>query len=203
MSPLFIAVEGPNGVGKSTAIELAAPMLELQLGVEVHITKEPSSTALGTAIRDLEPSLPPEALGLACAADRFDHLAREVEPALARGSYVISDRYLPSSLVLQRLDGLSLDWIWAMNQGVRRPDLTIFIDDEPERIAERLKARGTRKRFESAESTRRELDLYRETRLLLEEEGWRQHVLDASQLDVTATAEQIARAIISFGSEVR
>lgn len=201
MSGLFIAVEGPNGVGKSTVIALAAPVLEAQLGVRVHVTKEPSSTALGKAIRDLEPSLPREALALACAADRFDHLAREVEPALERGSYVISDRYLPSSLVLQRLDGLELDWISAINHGVRRADLTVFIEDEAERIAERLKARATRARFESAENTRRELELYREARLFLEREGWHQYVLDTSQLDAAGAAEQLAGAIVGFAGK--
>lgn len=201
MSGLFIAVEGPNGVGKSTVIALAAPLLEAQLGVQVHVTKEPSSTALGNAIRDLEPSLPREALALACAADRFDHLVREIEPTLAHGSNVISDRYLPSSLVLQRLDGLELDWISAINQGVRPADLTIFIEDEAERITERLKARATRARFESAENTLRELALYREARLFLEREGWHQHVLDASQLDAAETAEQFVGAIVRFAGE--
>jgi dTMP kinase len=197
---LFVAVEGPNGVGKSTVVEHAGPLLEQQLGVHVWATKEPSRTALGRAIRELEPSFPREALALACAADRADHLAREIEPAVARGELVLSDRYLPSSLVLQQLDGLELEWIMAINKSVPAADLTLFIEDEAGRIIERLRSRGSNARFESEENTVRELALYRQAREYLEGAGWKVRAISAANLDVAETAASFVAAVRDFAA---
>ncbi|MBO2443871.1 hypothetical protein J4557_40760 [Actinomadura nitritigenes] len=65
------------------------------------------------------------AVALAVAAERPAHVAGEIEPALAAGKVVISDRYLPSLLVLQRLDGLPLAEIWSYNAFAPRPFLTV------------------------------------------------------------------------------
>jgi dTMP kinase len=175
---VFVAIEGPNGVGKSTVVAAAAQLLEREMGMRVHVTKEPSSTALGAAIRSLEPTLPAQALALACAADRLDHLAREVEPALAAGATVLSDRYVPSSLVLQRLDGLELEEIWALNKSARTPTLTVYLDDEAATIDGRLAARDAGARFEAAGAAAREIAFYRDARAFLDTHGWAQAVVD-------------------------
>lgn len=199
----FIAVEGPNGVGKSTVIGLTGAILAREHGVGVHLTKEPSPTLLGAAIRELEPSLPREALALACAADRHDHVAREIEPALSEGKLVISDRYVPSSLVLQRLDGLDLDYIWSLNEDVRPPDLTVYLEDDPSTIDERVASRSGRGRFETPGAAARELALYSEARAFLADRGWAQEVIDQGGRSASDVAAQLATTINAFLDERR
>jgi dTMP kinase len=196
----FVAVEGPNGVGKSTAIANAVSILTEQIQTNVHPTREPSATELGAAIRELEPSLTPEALALACAADRLDHVMREIEPALRAGSHVITDRYVPSSLVLQRLDGLEREFIWRLNENACPPDLTVYLDDEPETIRQRLALRSQRSRFEADGSAELEITLYREARAFLHTQGWRQSVIDCRELTPDEVGTQLAGLVIALAA---
>lgn len=165
-------IEGPNGSGKTTVAHALARRLRNQQTSIVVETREPSATSLGQAIRDLENSMPPIALALACAADRFDHLTREVEPALLREATVICDRFLPSSLVLQRLDGLQLEEIWRLNSGVRAPDVTVFLTGSPETLRQRIAMRPRRSRFEESTTAEIELGFYEDARAFLEARGW-------------------------------
>ena len=174
---MFIVVEGPNGVGKTTVCEALTSVL-VASGIRVHATAEPTLTSLGRAIRELQESMPPEALALSCAADRCDHITREIQPMLALGAWVICDRYTPSSLVLQRIDGLDVDWIWSLNNCVVRPDLTVYLDDDPETIRVRLDQRGRHSRFETGGSPAIELDYYRDAREFLARQGWNQTTID-------------------------
>jgi dTMP kinase len=198
LTGIFVAVEGPNGVGKSTVIATASVALARSLGRYVYATKEPSATPLGQAIRELEPVLPPEALALACAADRVDHIAREIEPRLAEGAVVVSDRYVPSSLVLQQLDGLTLDFIWAINKDARPPDLTVYLEDEPARIDKRIAARGGTRRFESAGNAAHELVLYRDARNFLCDQGWKQETIECAGLTAEDVAERLVNVVASW-----
>ncbi|GAA0399217.1 hypothetical protein Acor_21520 [Acrocarpospora corrugata] len=84
MDGLFIAVEGPNGVGKSTTVNRLASRLR-GLGMAAHPTTEPTDTPLGRLIRTSESTLTGRAMALAVAADRTQHVDKEVEPALAAG----------------------------------------------------------------------------------------------------------------------
>lgn len=197
MNGVFVALEGPNGVGKSTVIAAACALLEKRLGRHVCATKEPSTSPLGQAIRELEPVLPRDALALACAADRLDHVGREIEPLVAGGAIVISDRYVPSSLVLQRLDGLGIDFIWAINKDARAPHLTVYLEDEPERIDERVAARGEARRFESAGNAARELELYQDARSFLEGKGWRQETIACTGLSADEVAQRLTDVVVS------
>jgi dTMP kinase len=78
------------------------------------------------------------ALALAIAADRYAHLDSGVIPLLDDGHHVVSDRYVQSSLVLQRVDGLSLTEIWRYNAYVLPPAVSFYLADQPEVIRERL-----------------------------------------------------------------
>lgn len=200
MSGIFVAIEGPNGVGKSSVIAAAAQLLSDRTGKTIHTTREPSTSSLGAAIRELERKLPREALAFACAADRVDHVAREIEPALVRGAVVVSDRYVPSSLVLQRLDGLELEFIWSINKGVLVPHLTIYLEDAPERIDERVAARPGTRRFESAGNAAAELTLYREARQFLDEQGWLQQTIDCSGHNLGEVARLVAELVAALGA---
>jgi dTMP kinase len=198
---IFVAIEGPNGVGKSTIVAATGQQLEHEHGVRVHVTKEPSTTSLGQAIRSLEPTLPSEALALACAADRLDHLAREIEPAVAAGTIVLSDRYVPSSLVLQRLDGFELEEIWALNKNARAPDLTVYLDDEATTIDQRLAARNQSARFEAAGAADREIELYSQARAFLETHGWTQRIIDCRGRTPDEIGKELAALIAETGAD--
>ncbi|KAA8819227.1 dTMP kinase [Bifidobacterium rousetti] len=112
MAGLFISFEGVDGVGKTTQVERLRAYLESR-GLGVVVTREPGGTALGRAIRRLllhgvddgdsgqAADIAPRAEALLFAADRAQHVAETIRPALERGEVVITDRYLDSSLAYQ------------------------------------------------------------------------------------------------------
>jgi len=86
-------------------------------------------------------------MALLFAADRMDHVEADIEPFLAQGGVMISDRYDASSLAYQSVSSgadaeQAIAWIRALNRHARRPDLTIVLDISPERAAERRSRRG-------------------------------------------------------------
>ncbi|MCP2343557.1 dTMP kinase [Actinomadura rupiterrae] len=192
MNGLFVVVEGPNGVGKTTTARLLADRLTI-CGCDVRPTSEPTPTAWGRLIRSCEGELPARALALAVAADRAAHVVREIQPALSAGAVVVSDRYLPSSLVLQRLDGLTLNEIWRYNTAALRPSVTFYLEDDPDVLVSRLKERSTRSRLERLGSPARELELYGRAYEFLGRRGWRQARVDCRGLG----PEQVVTAMLS------
>jgi dTMP kinase len=179
---LFIAIEGPNAVGKTTITGQLAAALRAR-GTAVHVTTEPSATALGRLVRSAESYLTGRALALAVAADRYAHLDSEIIPALRAGTAVITDRYVQSSLVLQRLDGLELAEIWIYNAYVAVPAVSVYLEDAPEVIAARLMQRPALSRLEARGSPARELELYRDAFRFLARQGWPQARIDCRGLD--------------------
>lgn len=140
----FIVLEGLDGAGTTTQLALLAGALEAK-GHTVVRTHEPTDGPIGRVIRSslrADPGAPAmETLPWLFAADRSDHLSRLVEPSLARGHWVLSDRYLHSSLAYQSLT-LPLEDVFALNQRFRAPDLTIFVELPVSRCLERIQARG-------------------------------------------------------------
>jgi dTMP kinase len=130
MTSQFIAIEGPNAVGKTTIADLLADQLAAIGDIGVHLTSEPSRTPLGQLLRRQEGLLHGRALALALAADRAAHVETEIIPQFDDGRHVITARYVPSSLVLQRIDGLDLDEIWSYNRYVL-PATVIYLEDDP------------------------------------------------------------------------
>jgi dTMP kinase len=174
MSGMFIVIEGPNGVGKTANATLLATRLRDRHEMPVHLTTEPSNTPLGRLLRSSEAVLTGRALALAIAADRYAHLDSEVVPLLDTGHHVVCDRYVQSSLVLQRVDGLALDEIWRYNAYVLPPTVTFYLEDTPDVIRQRLGTRTELSRLELTGSPGRELELYDEAYNFLRRRDWEQ-----------------------------
>jgi dTMP kinase len=127
----FYVVEGADGVGSTTQAKCLAERLTAKAKRTVHMTAEPSKGPIGVLIRQmLGEDRPARAmnkeLALLFAADRLDHVAREIEPRLAEGIDVVSDRYVLSSLVYQSLD-LPFEWVRDANRYAPPADATILI----------------------------------------------------------------------------
>lgn len=150
----FISLEGIDGSGKSTLIHLLARWLQAR-GRSVVITREPGGTALGARLRKLlledELAVTPLAEALLMAADRAQHVAEVIRPALAAGKVVITDRYVDSSLAYQGYaGGVPVETVRRINHeatGGLVPDVTIFLDVTPEEAARR-KENPSQDRFE-------------------------------------------------------
>ncbi|GAA3174309.1 dTMP kinase [Nonomuraea roseoviolacea] len=190
MNGLFLAVEGPNGVGKTTTVTRLAELLR-QRGHTVHVTTEPSDTPLGRLIRSSETALTGRAMALAVAADRYAHIDTEINPALADGKIVISDRYVQSSLVLQRLDELPLKEIWQYNAHVPPTSLSCYLRHSAHVIQQRLDQRQHHSRLERAGSPAREAALYEDAYVFLAARGWCQVWIDCRELDVDGVAARL------------
>jgi dTMP kinase len=178
----LLVLEGIDGSGTTTQTALLADALR-QRGYDVLVTREPTERAIGSQIRAALQhrlqlssgeiaSLPASSLALLFAADRLDHLAHVVEPALARGAVVISDRYVLSSLAYQSATDPTgedaLEWLRAINSRARRADLTVVLDLPAQVAEERRRQRGGEPElFERSALQERLASLYAQAERLL------------------------------------
>lgn len=146
----FIAFEGGEGAGKSTQARLLAEALRAR-GLTVVTTREPGGTPGAEAIRALllDPpgeGWPPEAEALLFAAARADHLAHLIRPALARGEWVVCDRFVDSSRAYQGAAGglgdEAIRALHAFGSGGQRPDMVILLEADEAALTARLASRG-------------------------------------------------------------
>jgi dTMP kinase len=157
----FITFEGGEGAGKSTQINLLANDLR-EVGLDVTKTREPGGTPKAERLREILlagkiAALGPLAEAALFSAARIDHVDRLIEPTLARGGWVLSDRFADSTRAYQGArDGVTsgdLDWLERAAVGATTPDLTFILDLPPEtglaRAAARRGAGGEVDRFES------------------------------------------------------
>lgn len=153
----FLAMEGGEGTGKSTQIRLLEQWLSTQ-GHEVVVTREPGATPLGQQLRSLllDPAtgtLATRTEALLYAADRAEHVASVVRPALDRGCVVLTDRYIDSSMAYQGAgralgaDDVAMLCRWATD-GLQ-PDLTVVLDLDPMLGLARVRERAAADRLEA------------------------------------------------------
>jgi dTMP kinase len=149
----FISFEGIDGAGKSTHIGFVADWLAAR-GKQVVASREPGGTGLGEKLRALllHEKMHVETEALLMFASRREHLAQLIEPALARGDWVLSDRFTDASFAYQSAaGGMERDKIMALAQWVhasRWPDLTLLFDVPIEVARQRLDAERTLDKFE-------------------------------------------------------
>jgi dTMP kinase len=199
---LFVSVDGPSGAGKSTIVRHLAQML-IGEGQDVHITAEPSTGPIGDLCRELTETVTGHALACLYAADRYHHVEAEIRPITAQGTTVISDRYLPSGLVMQRFDGLDSGFLWRLNADVHRPDLAVILEADPDVITERLNARGPHNRFQfAAGSSHAEAHFYRQATERLIQAGFNVLRVDCSGQPAEQSAVQIHNRLVSFAHGV-
>jgi len=143
----FITFEGIDGAGKSTHIATVVDLLKAR-GLEVVSTREPGGTSLGEKLRELllhEPMhLETEALLMFAA--RREHLALVIEPALARGAWVVCDRFSDATYAYQGggrgLDKAKFAELERWVHGHLQPDLTFLFDLPPDVACERIARQG-------------------------------------------------------------
>src|SRR5689334_15406985 len=181
----LLVLEGLDGAGTTTQARRLVEHLRAR-GDAAHLTREPSDGPIGRLIREMlvgqhaipEQTIAQSTFGLLFAADRMDHLQREVEPQLAAGATVISDRWYHSSLAYQGT-GADRDWIAALNARARRPELTIFLEVRPEVAAQRRVAAGrVQELFEDVRMQEEVAAGYRATITELRAQGERIEVVD-------------------------
>lgn len=153
----FLTIEGTEGVGKSTNLAFVADWLRAR-GIEVVVTREPGGTPLAEEVRGLLLSKREEAVDetaelLLVFAARAQHLAHVIKPALARGAWVLSDRFTDATYAYQGGGrGLSksiIEQLEQLVQGDLRSDLTLILDIDVELGLNRARQRGELDRFES------------------------------------------------------
>ena len=152
----FITLEGGEGTGKSTLIAGLERVLAAR-GLDVVVTREPGGTRLAEAVRNLalhppeELSWSPLSHALLMNTAREDHLQNLIRPALARGAWVVCDRFADSTRAYQSIDGVDPGDLVAIENivvGETRPDVTLILDAPPEALAERRKQRNISDVFE-------------------------------------------------------
>ncbi len=195
---LFVSVDGTSGAGKSTIVRHLAQLL-VASGEHVHVTAEPSDGPIGKLCRELTESVTGHALACLYAADRYHHIETEIRANLDAGAVVVSDRYIPSGLVMQRFDGVDPAFLWQLNAEAERPDLTVILEADPDVIAERLTSRGAHNRFQLAPgSSHAEAHFYRQATERLIQAGFDVLKVECSDRPPEASAAYIRDRLISF-----
>lgn len=149
----FITLEGVDGAGKSTHLGFVADWLRAQ-GRQVLVTREPGGTPLGETLRELllHRDMDADTELLLMFAARQQHLAELIQPALARGAWVVSDRFTDASYAYQCGGrGIPVERVAALEAWVQRgfaPDLTLLFDVPPEVAGARRSAARAADRFE-------------------------------------------------------
>ena len=201
---LFITFEGGEGCGKTTVIKALVKELEKE-GLQALLTREPGGSLIAEQIRNVildraNTLMDPRTEALLYAASRRQHLVEIVLPALKEGKMVLSDRYLDSSLAYQGVArGIGIEEVFSINKFAidqTMPDLTFFLDLEPEKGLERIR------QHRSDEVNRLDLEklsfhqkVYEAYKLLAQKYPERIVTIDAS-MTVEQEVEQIKKVIL-------
>lgn len=195
----FIVLEGIDGSGTTTQTQKVVTFLS-SLGRKAIATREPSTGPIGKLLREIllghykRPDGCPvggETMSLLFAADRMDHIHREITPHLVSGIDVVSDRYLLSSLAYQAEES-DLEWVSSLGRNLIKPDVTILLD-LPVTIAFERRQAANRpvERYDASSYLSRVAENYRHL-IAKEPEGY---VLDGSQ-SISEVTNAISRLLL-------
>lgn len=201
MSPSFIAIEGIDGSGISTQVEVLRTWCEGQR-IPVYATKEPSDGPAGLMLKvalEKRLELTPSVMALLFAADRLDHLEHHILPRLAVGDNIVSDRYYLSSFAYQSAE-VEYEWLRQLNSKCRPPDLTIFLDVPVASALERWKSDQWRaldrlQLYETEEQLTKIRENYLEVIDWLRAEGEKIEIIDG-----TRSIGEVQEAVLSAAS---
>ena len=192
--PRFVVIEGLDGAGTTTQAGLVAEALAGR-GLRVCVTAEPSGGPLGAVARAhvrREITLDPVTTALTFVADRADHNARVIRPALEAGEWVVCDRYLLSTLAYQGAEGVDGLWVLEASAQAATPDLTVYLDVADDQRERRMSSRQGPDRYEERglqEGLRR---AYAASIELLRRRGYR-----IAEVDGTADPPAVTGAILA------
>lgn len=197
---LFIVLEGVDGAGTTTQSRQLVSMLRAS-GLEARQTHEPSAGEIGEWTRQLlkqkRADVSPFSMALLFAADRYDHVQREIVPLLELGIHVVCDRYMMSSLVYQQVTGVPRKFLLDLHQHALMPDWTFFLRVTPEEAALRRERRGIpADLYEEADFQQKVSDLYERECVL-----WSQQHGKITQFDGQLQVEELTRCVLQ-GTEV-
>jgi dTMP kinase len=156
---IFVSIEGGEGVGKSTNIRCLEVWLQ-DRGISYQLTREPGGTPLAEAIRNLllehhQETVTATAELLLIFAARAQHIQQVIEPALARGDWVLCDRFTDATYAYQgggrNMPEMAISQLESLVQGELRPDLTLLLDAPVAVGMARARQRGELDRFEREE----------------------------------------------------
>jgi len=198
MKGLFITIEGPDGAGKSTQIELLKEYFKNQ-GKDIVITREPGGTEISEKIRSIildnaNTAMADTTEALLYAASRAQHVHQKIIPALKEGKVVICDRFVHSSLVYQGIGrGLGVEEVKAINnfgiEGIK-PDVTLFFDISPETALKRKTKNNEGDRLEN-EKVDFHKRVYEGYKRLIEK-----YPEEFTLIDANGTIEEIHKTVI-------
>jgi dTMP kinase len=163
----FIVLEGSSGSGKST-LNLALTNRLKDLGHNVLSTREPTDNFN----RDDENTKSGYSLYELFLKDRIEHVNDEIIPCLKGNITIICDRYIPSTLTYQCIEGVSFEKVFCDNISFPVPDLTVFLDVSFEELTRRISEREETTRFEKLEFRKLEIEQYRIVSQQLHKKGW-------------------------------
>ena len=204
MTGKFITVEGIEGAGKTTCMQVVTEIIEHQ-GIKAIHTREPGGTDLGEDLRNLllghkHTGMSDDAELLMMFAARAEHIAQKIKPSLEDDKWVLCDRFTDATYAYQGYGrGIPLEKISGLEawvQGALRPDLTLLMDLPVEVGMERAGKRSAPDRFESEA-----WDFFERIRqgylIIAAEQPSRVKVIDASQ-DLSDVQAQVKTAIEAF-----
>ena len=157
MKAKFITLEGIEGSGKTSSLKSITDLLDKK-NISYVVTREPGGSSIGKELRaillDPETEISPEVELMLMLSDRKDHVEKIILPNLEKGNWVVSDRFMDSSIAYQgggRQLGKKLIISVAEYLNLPQPDLTLLFDLPVETSLSRVKARGELDRFEKEE----------------------------------------------------
>tara|TARA_B100000686_G_scaffold152475_1_gene159697 strand:- start:14 stop:631 length:618 start_codon:yes stop_codon:yes gene_type:complete len=186
MSSYFITLEGIEGSGKTSSLSVITELLEKKK-IKYIVTREPGGSSIGESLRSIllnkDTNISAETELMLMLADRKDHVEKTILPNLEKGVWVISDRFMDSTIAYQgggRKLGKDFVLSIANNLNIPKPDLTLLFDLPVTTSLKRVKARGKLDRFEEEELDfhQRIRDAYLE---LAKKESQRIKIIDSTQ----------------------